>query len=132
MQMLPSTARDKNVAIADIGKLENNIHAGAKYLRWIMDRYFAEPGMSHLERELFSLAAYNAGPAKVARLRSEAEAQGLDPDRWFNNVEIVAAKEIGRETVQYVANVYKYFLTYVAFEANDEARRESIGESAAF
>jgi membrane-bound lytic murein transglycosylase MltF len=136
MQMLPSTAKDKNVAIPDIGKLENNIHAGAKYLRWIMDRYFDQPGMSHLQRELFSLAAYNAGPARVARLRSEAAAQGLDPDTWFNNVEIVAAREIGRETVQYVANIYKYFLAYVAFEANDEARnearQESIGETAAY
>jgi hypothetical protein len=28
------------------------------------------------------------------------------------SVEVVAAKEIGRETVQYVSNVYKYYLAY--------------------
>jgi membrane-bound lytic murein transglycosylase MltF len=122
MQMLPSTARDKNVGIPDISGLENNIHAGAKYLSWIMDRYFSDSHMTRFQQELFGLAAYNAGPARVARLRSRAAAQGLDPDQWFNNVEIVAAREIGRETVQYVANIYKYYLTYVAFEANNMAR----------
>ena len=129
MQILPSTAKDKNVGIPDVTVLENNIHAGAKYLRWVMDRYFDEPAMNRFQRELFALAAYNAGPAKVARLRDQAVAQGLDPDRWFNNVEVVAAREIGRETVQYVANIYKYYLAYVAYEATEAARREARREA---
>ena len=37
---------------------------------------------------------------------------GFDPDVWFNNVEVVAAKKIGRETVQYVSNIYKYYIAY--------------------
>ena len=122
MQMLPSTAKDKNVGIRDIAELENNIHAGAKYMRWMMDRYYDDPGMTRLQRELFALASYNAGPAKIAKLRKEAAARGLDPDRWFDNVEVVAAGKIGRETVQYVANVYKYYLAYLALEAQEEAR----------
>jgi len=122
MQMLPSTARDKNVGISDITGLENNIHAGAKYLRWMMDRYYDDAGMTRLQRELFALASYNAGPARIAKLRKEAAARGLDPDRWFDNVEVVAAGRIGRETVQYVANVYKYYLAYLALEAQEEAR----------
>jgi membrane-bound lytic murein transglycosylase MltF len=125
MQMLPSTARDRNVSISDITNLENNIHAGAKYLRWIMDRYYDDPGMTRLQQELFALASYNAGPAKIARLRKKADSQGLDPDLWFDNVEIVAAREIGRETVQYVANIYKYYLAYVAMEAQEKARKEA-------
>jgi len=122
MQMLPSTARDKNVDVPDITGLENNIHAGAKYLKWMMDRYYDDPGMSRIQRELFALASYNAGPARIATLRKEAAERGLDPDRWFDNVEIVAAGKIGRETVQYVANVYKYYLAYLALEAREEAR----------
>jgi membrane-bound lytic murein transglycosylase MltF len=125
MQMLPSTAQDKNVGIANISGLENNIHAGAKYLRWMMDRYYDDPGMDRFQQELFALASYNAGPAKIARLRKHAAAQGFDPNLWFDNVELVAAREIGRETVQYVANIYKYYLSYVALEANDGARSEA-------
>ena len=48
----------------------------------------------------------------IARLRKKAAAQGPDPNRWFRNVELVAAREIGRETVQYVGNVYKYYIGY--------------------
>jgi membrane-bound lytic murein transglycosylase MltF len=112
MQVLPRTARDKNVAIEHIDILENNIHAGAKYLRFIKSRYFADDSMDELNSNLFAIAAYNAGPARVARLRKEAASKGLDPDVWFNNVEIVASLRIGRETVQYVGNIYKYYIVY--------------------
>ena len=112
MQVMPTTARDKAVNIPDIDKLESNIHAGIKYNRWVADNFFDEPGIKPLDRTFFALASYNAGPGKVSRLRKEAEAQGLNPDKWFNNVELVAAKRIGRETVQYVSNIYKYYLAY--------------------
>ncbi len=112
MQLLPSTAADKNVRVGDIHELENNIHAGAKYMRFIRDRYFSDSDMSEMEQTLFSFAAYNAGPARITRLRREAATLGLDPDLWFGNVEVVAAKHIGRETVQYVANIYKYWVAY--------------------
>ena len=65
-----------------------------------------------MNRHLFAFAAYNGGPNRIARLRREAAAQGLDPDKWFNNVELLAAQQIGRETVQYVSNIYKYYIAY--------------------
>ena len=127
MQMLPSTAADKNVGIPDISELEDNIHAGNKYLRFIRDRYFENEPMTDLDKTLFSFAAYNAGPAKVARLRREAERQGLDPNVWFDNVEVIAAKRIGRETVQYVSNIYKY---WVAYRLSREALKASLAQAA--
>ena len=73
MQILPSTAKDKNVGIPDVYNLDPNIHAGTKYLRFMADNYFAkDPGLDQRNRALFSFASYNAGPAKVARMRAEA------------------------------------------------------------
>lgn len=112
MQVLPSTAGDKNINIPDIHNIESNIHAGTKYLRFITDRYFDDPAVDTLNRALFTFASYNAGPAMVARLRKEAKEEGFNPDVWFNNVEVIAAKRIGRETVQYVSNIYKYYVAY--------------------
>lgn len=112
MQLLASTAADRNVGIANIETAESNIHAGIKYMRFLRDRYFDDPALDDFNAALFSLAAYNAGPGRVRGLRKKAEEAGLDPNKWFNNVELVAAKEIGRETVQYVSNIYKYYLAY--------------------
>ncbi len=112
MQILPSTAADRNVGIRNITKLENNIHAGTRYLRFMADRYFADPDLTPLNRDLFTIAAYNAGPARIVKLRKEAARHGLDNKVWFNNVEVVAANRIGRETVQYVRNIYKYYVAY--------------------
>jgi membrane-bound lytic murein transglycosylase MltF len=122
MQMLPSTAADKNVGIPDITGLENNIHAGTKYLRFIRDRYFSDPAIDELNRTFFTFAAYNAGPARVRRLREEASQTGLDPNIWFGNVEHIAAKRIGRETVQYVSNIAKYWIAYSMVERHHEIR----------
>ena len=112
MQVLPTTAADHNVGIKNISKLENNIHAGTRYLRFMADRYFADQDLTPLNRDLFTIASYNAGPARVVKLRKEAARRGLDPNIWFNNVEVVAAARIGRETVQYVRNIYKYYVAY--------------------
>jgi membrane-bound lytic murein transglycosylase MltF len=112
MQLLPSTAADPNVGIPDIEKLDKNIQAGTKYLRFIVDRYFKDEPMDDVNKLLFAFAAYNAGPARVSGLRNKAAKMGLDPNVWFHNVEVVAAKEIGRETVQYVSNIYKYYIVY--------------------
>jgi membrane-bound lytic murein transglycosylase MltF len=117
MQILPSTAKDKNVGIPDIHELDPNIHAGTKYLHFMADNYFSkDPELDQLNRALFSFASYNAGPAKVAKMRAEAKEMGLDPNQWFGNVEVVAAKRIGRETVQYVSNILKYYVAYKLLE----------------
>lgn len=112
MQVLPRTAADRKVNIPHIEELENNIHAGIKYLRFVTDHYFSDEGIDDFNRIMLAFAAYNAGPAKVARLRQKARDQGLDPNIWFNNVELVVAKKIGNETVQYVSNILKYWLIY--------------------
>lgn len=112
MQLLKTTASDPNVNITEIEVLEHNIHAGVKYLRFLSDRYFAEEGIDTLNRGLFAVAAYNAGPSRISSLRQKAAQKGLDPNRWFGNVEVVAGREIGRETVQYVSNIFKYYLAY--------------------
>jgi membrane-bound lytic murein transglycosylase MltF len=127
MQLLPSTAADKNINIPDIHELEKNIHAGTKYLRFIADRYFSDDGIDPKNKLLLSFASYNAGPAKVAKLRKEAEAQGLDPNKWFQNVEVIAAKRIGRETVQYVSNIYKYWIAYSMIVERDKIRKQATG-----
>jgi membrane-bound lytic murein transglycosylase MltF len=128
MQLLPSTAADKSVEIDDITILKNNVHAGAKYMRWLRDSYFNDPDMSKEEQTLFSFAAYNAGPGRVINLRKEAREMGLDPNIWFDNVEVVAAKRIGRETVQYVSNIYKYWVAYkLAFDVREDKQNTQNG-----
>ena len=125
MQLLPSTAADKNVGIPDVENLESNIHAGTKYLRFLRDRYFNDPEISELNQTLFSFAAYNAGPARVAKLREEAVEMAFNPNVWFNNVEVVAAKRIGRETVQYVSNIYKYYTAYKLIKRKAQAAEKA-------
>jgi membrane-bound lytic murein transglycosylase MltF len=105
--------------------MEPNIHAGVKYLRFIRDRYFEAEPMDELNKMLFSFASYNAGPARVAKLRERAGKAGLDPNAWFRNVEIVAAKRIGRETVQYVSNIYKYYTAYRLIVDKLELRKKA-------
>jgi membrane-bound lytic murein transglycosylase MltF len=112
MQIKPATAKDKHVKIDDVYKLENNVHAGVKYLAFLRDRYFTSPEFEHGASVHFSLAAYNAGPAKVRKMRARAKTMGLNPDIWFQNVERAAQQMVGSETTRYVANVYKYYLAY--------------------
>lgn len=129
MQLLPSTAADPAVGIRDIHKLEPNIHAGIKYMRWIVDNYFGDKDLDLMQQELFALASYNAGPNRVRNLRRKAEQRGLDPDLWFGNVEVMAAEEIGRETVQYVSNIYKYYLAYTLITEQRARRQQAINQT---
>ena len=110
MQVMPATGQ--SLGVGDIHQLEPNIHAGVKYVRTLIDDHFDGDSLDALNRTLFAFAAYNAGPARVAGLRRRAAARGLDPNRWTDNVEVIAAEEIGRETVTYVANIYKYYVAY--------------------
>jgi membrane-bound lytic murein transglycosylase MltF len=123
MQLLPSTAADKAVGISGIEESEDrNIEAGAKYLRHLADTYVDGPGVGPLNRHLFALAAYNAGPGNLRKFRKEAAELGLDPDQWFNNVEHGAAEIVGRETVQYVSNIYKYYIAYKLLSEREDER----------
>ena len=117
-------AADPNVGIPNIEQLEDNIHAGVKYMRFLRDRYFSDPELDDLNATLLSFAAYNGGPARIARLRREAAERGLDPNVWFRNVENIVAKRIGRETLQYVSNIYKYYIAYSLIADNIELRAQ--------
>jgi membrane-bound lytic murein transglycosylase MltF len=126
MQVLPSTANDPNVAIANIDQVEDNIHAGTKYLRFLRERYFNHEGMAPWDRRLFSWAAYNAGPANIIRLRNAAGKNGLDPNIWFGNVEVMAARMISREPVKYVANIHKYYTAYRLIQQRSDERQQAV------
>ena len=121
MQLMPATGRDMRVG--DITNIDANIHAGVKYMRFMMDQYFKDEPMDRVNKALFTFASYNAGPGRVSQLRKEAKDRGLDPNVWFGNVEQVASERIGRETVTYVANIYKYYIAY-RLVAEERARRE--------
>jgi membrane-bound lytic murein transglycosylase MltF len=122
MQVMPATGKELNVG--DIRQVEPNIHAGVKYVRFMMDKYYANEPMDALNTGLFTFASYNAGPGRIAQLRKIAKQRGLDPNLWFNNVEIIAAEKIGRETVTYVSNIYKYYLAYqLVLEQQEERER---------
>lgn len=113
MQLLPSTAADKAVGIKDIASNpDRNVEAGNKYLRHLIDTYIDDPDLPPREQLLFAFAAYNAGPGNLRKFRAKAKEMGLDPNRWFGNVENGAAAIVGRETVQYVSNIYKYYVAY--------------------
>ncbi len=123
MQLMPATGAAMQVG--DIAKTEANIHAGVKYIRFIVDRYFKNEPMDRVNKMLFAFASYNAGPGRIAQLRRETAARGLDPNVWFHNVEIVAARRIGAQTVQYVSNIYKYFVTYKLITEAEEERAKA-------
>ena len=110
MQVMPPTGKELNVG--DITQVDANIHAGVKYMRFMIDQYFKDEPMDNLNKALMTFAAYNAGPGRLRQLRRETEKRGLDPNVWFGNVERIASERIGRETVTYVSNIYKYYITY--------------------
>jgi membrane-bound lytic murein transglycosylase MltF len=112
MQVIPKYAAAPPINISDVDIAENNIQAGAKMLRNIADTYFKDDKLDATNKTLMVFASYNAGPSRIARLRKKAAAEGLDPNQWFSNVELVAAQDIGQETVQYVSNIYKYYVAY--------------------
>jgi membrane-bound lytic murein transglycosylase MltF len=122
MQLMPETGKAQGVG--DVRKVEPNIHAGVKYMRFIRNSWFENEPMDDLNKGLFTFAAYNAGPGRIRALRREAAQRGLDPNVWFGSVERVASERIGRETVTYVSNIYKYYVAYRLL-TSEAARRKA-------
>ena len=120
MQVMPATG--KELKVGDITEIESNIHAGVKYMRFMMDQYYKDDPMDPLNKGLMTFASYNAGPGRIRQLRAETQKRGLDPNMWFGNVERVASERIGRETVTYVSNIYKYYITYRLLTEQRERR----------
>ena len=128
MQLMPATG--KELAVGDIRLLEPNVHGGAKYMDQLMTRYFTDAKFDEQNRSLFAFAAYNAGPGRIRQMRELAAQRGLDPDRWFNNVEIVTAEKVGMETTTYVRNIYKYYVTYKLLLEAEQAKKRAIEQAA--
>jgi membrane-bound lytic murein transglycosylase MltF len=126
MQIMPATGAE--LKVGDIRVTEANIHAGTKYMDQLMTRYFKDADFDAANRALFAFASYNAGPGNISKMRKEAAKRGLNPDKWFNNVEMVTAEKIGIETTTYVRNIFKYYtsykLTVEAQKERDKARGE--------
>jgi membrane-bound lytic murein transglycosylase MltF len=129
MQLLPATAA--YVGIDDAGPVGANIQAGVRYLAYLRDQVLGnDNNLDEQARQHFMLAAYNAGPGRLRELRAMTRDElGLDPDRWFFNVERAAQARVGSETVRYVTDVNKYWLAYQLGEAlltEREAQREAV------
>ena len=123
MQVMPATGKD--LAVGDITQVEPNIHAGVKYFRFMMDEFYKDEPMDDLNKGLMTLASYNAGPGRMRQLRRETAKRGLNPNVWFGNVERIVSERIGRETVQYVSNIYKYYVAYRLIAERQAARAEA-------
>ena len=127
MQLMPATGAE--LKVGDIHQIEPNVHAGAKYLDQLMTRYFKDAHFDEANRALFAFAAYNAGPGRIQQMRAEAKKRGLDPDKWFNSVEIVVAEKVGAETTTYVRNIFKYYVAYKLIEDAEAAKRKARGQA---
>ena len=127
MQLMPATGAE--LKVGDIRQIEPNVHAGAKYLDQLMTRYFKDANFDEANRTLFAFAAYNAGPGRIQQMRTEAKKRGLDPDQWFNSVEIVVAEKVGAETTTYVRNIFKYYVAYKLIEDAEAAKRKARGQA---
>jgi len=125
MQVMPTTGAEMKVG--DIRNVEPNIHAGTKYLARLIDNYFEDANFDEQNRNLFAFASYNAGPGNIAKVRTRAMTDGVNPDVWFNEVEQVAARVIGQEPVRYVRNVFKYYVAYKLAQQTEAERAEAIG-----
>jgi membrane-bound lytic murein transglycosylase MltF len=123
MQIMPATGAE--LKVGDIKVAENNVHGGAKYMDQLMTKYFQDAKFSESNRPLFAFASYNAGPGRISQMRKEAAKRGLDPDKWFNNVEIVTAEKVGIETTTYVRNIYKYYVAYSLMAATRAEQLEA-------
>ena len=127
MQVLPATGRDMGYNDVE-SSAKSNIEAGAKYLRFIINRYFDEPELPPAVRFDFALAAYNAGPARIQQMRKLAAERGLNPNRWFYNVELITQEKVGGEPVEYVANIHRYYMAYRLsdrLESEEDAMRKA-------
>jgi membrane-bound lytic murein transglycosylase MltF len=122
MQVMPVTGAQ--LGVGDITRVEPNIHAGAKYMDQLMSTYFPDARFSEGNRPLLAFASHDCGPGHVAKARRIAVERGLDPDKWFDNVELVVAEKIGTETTSCVRNIYKYYVAYrLTLEAQDAAQK---------
>jgi membrane-bound lytic murein transglycosylase MltF len=122
----PGACWSRTIGITGVDRdPDRNVHAGCAYLRYLADTYVSDPAIDPVNRTLMSFAAYNAGPRNLQKFRAVAQQAGLDPNIWFNNVELGAAKVAGLTPVQYVSNIYKYYISYQLADERLEADRKA-------
>lgn len=123
-QVMPRTGR--SLGFADVRPPETNVHAGIKYMAQLIESF--EPELPFKHRVRFALASYNAGPHHVADARALAKEMGLDPNKWFGNVEKAmlrledpkVARRMphgfcrGSEPVKYVSDIQSRYDNWVA------------------
>ena len=127
MQVMPATGKDLNVG--DITKVEPNIHAGVKYFRFMMDQFYKDEPMDELNKGLMTLASYNAGPGRIRQLRrGDGAARPQSRTSGSATSSGSSSERIGRETVQYVSNIYKYYVAYRLVLDREQARERARGE----
>ena len=92
---------------------ENNIHAGVKFLQDIADAYFSDPKIDPVELPAAHLCGVQRRPQSHRRSSEGCcGRKGSIPNRWFGNVELLVSQRVGQTTVQYVSNIYKYYVAY--------------------
>jgi membrane-bound lytic murein transglycosylase MltF len=124
MQVLPSTG--EYLEIPEVKSPENNVHAGVKYMRYLIDKYFSEEGLTDDNRMRLALAAYNAGPTNIKRSRQTTEQMGYDPNKWFGHTELAVLRRVGPEPVQYVRNINKYYISFLISDVITGIKEELI------
>jgi len=108
MQIAPATAASVPVGIVAIDEADANIHAGVRYLRYILDKHFSEPGIAENDRMRMTVASYQAGPLNIDQARGWARVNGYNADRWSGGVDEAVRRLFGEHTVRYVRDVSAY------------------------
>ena len=126
MQVMPATGKDMKVG--DIRKIDPNINAGVKYIRFMIDQYFKDEPMDAAEQGAVRVRVLQRRPGAHPRgCASWRRSAGSNPNVWFNNVERVVAEKIGRETVTYVSNIYKYYVAYTLTMQEIKEKEKVVG-----
>ena len=128
MQIMPKTG--EQLGFRNLKDPEVSIHAGAKYMHRLLDRFGREIPVK--ERIRFALASYNVGYGHLLDARHLAREQGWNPDRWFGQVEkamrLLSQPAYykrarygfcrGGQPVHYVENIQDLYDAYVAILEN--------------
>jgi membrane-bound lytic murein transglycosylase MltF len=93
-------------------QIAQDVQTGTKYIDELMTKSFPDAKFSDLDRTLFIFASHKSGADNLARMRTEATKRGLDPNQWFNNVELPTAENYGMSSTAYVRDILKYRVAY--------------------
>ena len=124
LQVSPSLVKHFHNGENSFDSLEGNIQVGTMYLRYIIDNYFSDFYLDSYNQVAFALAAYNAGPGRIASFRKEAEKRNLDSNVWFGNVEKIVAEKGFNETITYVSNILKRYQAYLNSSKSTKSNKQ--------